>query len=82
MYDQRESVVAGGLMTYGTNVPEVYRRAARYIDRIFKGAKPADLPVEEPTVFDLVINLRAARQLGLEIPQVIRLRATELLDRP
>jgi putative tryptophan/tyrosine transport system substrate-binding protein len=82
MFDQRESVTAGGLMTYATNYPEVYRRAARYIDRIFKGAKPADLPVEEPTVFDFVINLRAARQLGLQIPSSIRLRATELLDPP
>ena len=80
MYDQREFVTAGGLMTYGTNVPEVYRRAARYVDRIFKGARPADLPVEEPTVFDLVINLKTAKSLGLTIPQSVLTRANEIIE--
>src|SRR5262245_33121338 len=71
---------AGGLISYGVNYPEMYRRAAAFADKIFKGSKPADLPVEEPTKFELVINLMTARALGLTIPPALRLRADTLID--
>ena len=70
MYPGREFVEAGGLMFYGGSVPEMYRRAAVYVDRILKGAKPADLPVEQPIKFDMVINLKAAKSLGIDHPPV------------
>lgn len=76
----RELVEAGGLMSFGPSYADMHRRAAYFVDRILKGAKPSILPVERPTTFDLVINLRAARALGLVIPQLVLLRATELLD--
>jgi putative ABC transport system substrate-binding protein len=80
MYPSREFVDAGGLMFYGGSVPEMYRRAAAYVDRILKGSKPADLPVEQPVKFDMVINLKTAKTLGLTIPQSLRLRADEVLQ--
>ena len=70
----------GGLISYGTNYPEMYRRAARFADRVFRGANPAELPVEEPTTFELVIDVKAARRLGLTIPPLMRLRADRITE--
>ena len=72
--------VAGGLMSYGANVPDLVRRAASHVDRILKGTRPADLPVEAPTKFDLVINLRTAKRLHLDIPSSLRLRAVQTIE--
>lgn len=80
MYPDRQHVVEGGLMAYGTSVVDLYRRIAVYIDKILRGAKPADLPVERPTVFDFVINLTTAQTLGVSIPQAILQQATELIQ--
>jgi putative ABC transport system substrate-binding protein len=80
MYPDSQYVEVGGLMSYAANFPELHRRAATYVDRILKGAKPADLPIEQPTKFDLAINLRTAKALGLTIPQSLRLRGNRIVD--
>ena len=79
MYAIRESVDTGGLMYYGADVVDIYRRVAYFVDRILKGAKLGDLPVEQPTKFELVINLKTAKQIGLTIPPEVLARATKLI---
>jgi putative ABC transport system substrate-binding protein len=80
IYSIREFVETGGLMSYGTNFPDLFRRTADLVDKILRGAKPADIPVEQPTKFDLVINLTTAKALGLEVPPMLLARADEVIE--
>jgi putative ABC transport system substrate-binding protein len=80
MYGNKEYVGAGGLMYYGSNVADTFRRTATYVDEILKGAKPANLPVEQPTRFEFVINLKIAKTLGLTIPQTLLVTADEIIE--
>ena len=80
MYLSRENVVAGGLMSYGASLPDLFRRAAGYVHKILQGTRPADLPVEQPTKFDLTVNLKTAKALGLTIPEPFLLLADEVIE--
>jgi putative ABC transport system substrate-binding protein len=80
MYPDRLFVEAGGLMSYGTNFSDLHRQAATYVDKILKGAKPADLPVQQPTRFELVLNMKTAKSLGIKFPPSIMVRAEQVIQ--
>jgi len=80
MHVVRELVEAGGLMSYGPNFPDLFRRAADHVDKILRGTKPGEIPVEQPSKFDLVINLTTAKALGLTVPESFLLRADEVIE--
>jgi putative ABC transport system substrate-binding protein len=80
MFIAREYVEAGGLMSYGANFLDLYRRTAEFVDKILRGTKPADIPVEQPTKFDLIVNLTTAKALGLTMPSSLLARADEVIE--
>jgi putative ABC transport system substrate-binding protein len=80
IYGSRDYVEAGGLMSYGPNYPDLYRRAADYVDKILRGARPGEIPIEQPTKFDLIVNLSTAKALGLTLPAAVLTRANEIFE--